>query len=325
MPTPTRSGLWMAAVAASCLLLPTLANAQAAAPSAPAFTTLGTNSGPIPNPQRAEPANLLQVGDQNILIDVGDGAPWQLAKAGVPLGKVHTILISHLHFDHTGGLFAFISQRYQILEPSPVTIYGPPGTKALVASLIDAISKSTEGANNMRGFAPGGPADNIEVIELADGSQVTLGEVKVTVARNTHYAATAGGDDPRYSSFSFRFDTPGRSIVYTGDTGPSPAVEALARGADLLVCEIMDPDIALTRAFEKHPEAPPFIRNMIAEHFHKEHMSPEEVGLLASRAGVKALVLTHNALPDEDIAAAGRTIAEHYSGPVTFAHDLDRF
>ena len=107
------------------------APAKAAAPVQPGamtFTTLGTNSGPIPNPERSEPANLLRFGDQVVLVDVGDGAPEQLVKAGVPLKAVTAVVISHLHFDHTGGLFAFLGLRYQAGIQGPLTIYGPPGT-----------------------------------------------------------------------------------------------------------------------------------------------------------------------------------------------------
>jgi len=289
------------------------------------WTTLGTNSGPIPNAERAEPANLLKTGTQNILVDSGDGAAWQAAKAGVSLRQINTIFISHLHFDHTGGLFAVLSQRYQMIEPSPLTIYGPPGTKGLVESMVNGMLTSALGANNMRGFVRGKPGDNIKVIEMSDGQKLSIGDVRVTAVRNTHYIATPGGDDPSALSFAFRFDGPGRSIVYTGDTGPSPAVEALAKNADLLVCEIMDPEIAFAKVKAAAPAMPSFIADSVLAHFRKEHVSPTEAGLMASRAGVKALVLTHNALPDNAIAKAKAQIIANFKGPVTFAKDLQTF
>lgn len=289
------------------------------------WTTLGTNSGPIPNAERAEPANLLRTGTQNILVDSGDGAAWQAAKAGVSLRQINTIFISHLHFDHTGGLFAVLSQRYQMIEPSPLTIYGPPGTKGLVESMVNGMLASALGANNMRGFLRGKPGDNIKVVEMMDGQKVSVGNLTVTAVRNTHYIATPGGDDPSALSFAYRFDGPGRSIVYTGDTGPSAAVEALAKNADLLVCEIMDPDIAFARVSAATPNLPAQISDSIVTHFRREHVSPTEAGLMASRAGVKALVLTHNALPDSAIAKARAQIRANFKGPITFAKDLQTF
>ena len=66
-------------------------------------------------------------------------------------------------------------------------------------------------------------------------------------------------------------------------------------------------------------------RNSILTHFRNEHLSPTEVGELAARAKVKELVLTHNALPDENIENAGKEISVNYKGKFTFANDLDKF
>ncbi|MBN8814318.1 MAG: MBL fold metallo-hydrolase [Sphingomonas sp.] len=293
-------------------------------PSA-SFTTLGTNSGPIPNPRRGEPANLLRADGQTILIDAGDGAAWQLGKSGVELGKINTIFISHLHFDHTGGLFAVLGQRFQTLNSTPITIYGPRGTKAVVAGLVTALTASVEGAMNMRARMPGAPGDNIKVVELDDGASFALGQIRVTAASNSHFSATPGSEATKRATLSFRFDTPGRSIVYTGDTGPSAAVEKLAKNADLLVSEIMDPDEAIARRRKQTPDRPEAVWKMISEHFYKEHLSPTEVGLLASRANVKMLVLTHNALPPEIIDRARTQIQANFKGPIQFAEDLNSF
>ena len=289
------------------------------------WVTLGTNSGPLPNPQRSEPANLLQSGGKNILVDVGEGAPWQLSKLGIPLGDVDTIIISHLHFDHTSGLFAFLSLRYQGYFTSTVTIYGPPGTKRMVDALNAAMLPMTEMPSGMWSLMGTSPDKIVNVVELKDGSDFTVGDVKVRTIVNSHYTLKTGSAEAaKFLSFSYRFETPLRTIVYTGDTGPSEKVEELAQGADLLVSEIMDPDVALAKIKEKR-YIPFFAEKPVLEHFRHEHLSPTEVGLLASRAHVKALALTHNALPDEAIPNAGKQIAESYKGPVTFANDLDRF
>ena len=317
-----RTGLVLVALVAACGMS-TLALPNVVAPS---FTTLGTNAGPIPNAARAEPANLLRVGDQNILIDVGDGASWQLAKAGVPLRSVKTVILSHLHFDHSGGLFAFLSQRYQSVSPGEVTIYGPPGTKALVDALVGAMVAAATGPPAARQRLIGGPGDNVKVIELTDGEKFVIGGTAITAAANSHYSFASGSAEAaRYVSLSFRFDLPGRSIVYTGDTGPSANVEKLARGADLLIAEIIDPEATLAQFKRDQPGVPDAVMDYIAEHFRKEHLSPREVGLLASRAGVKSLVLTHIAIEPGGISAAKIAIAANYKGPVTFAEDLTQF
>lgn len=287
------------------------------------WITLGTNAGPIPNATRSEPSNLLRSGDQTILVDVGDGAAEQLAKAGVPIDAVQTLFISHHHFDHTGGLFALLGMRYQILTRGVLTIYGPPGTKEVVDGLIAAMKPM---AKNVSVRARQSPEEAVKVVEIGDGSKVMIGAVAVTAASNSHYTFTPGSAEAaKFVSLSFRFDAPDRSIVYTGDTGPSENVERLAGGADLLVSEIMDPGAALASIKAARPDLPPTTLTQIEQHFRAEHLAPDEVGKLAKRAGVKALVLTHNAIDSRGIAPARTLIMTHYKGPITFAADLDKF
>jgi ribonuclease BN (tRNA processing enzyme) len=290
------------------------------------FTTLGTNSGPIPNPARSEPASFVRYGDQAILVDIGDGAAEQLAKAGVTIGQVQTIIISHLHFDHTGGLFAFLSLRYQGHDVGPLTIYGPPGTKLTVDGLLAAMNPGVEVSGAMGGNADVSSA-GIKVVELASGSKVSIGQITVTATENTHFIKLKfkGSEATRPLSLSYRFDAANRSILFTGDTGPSQNVEQLCKGADLLVSEIMDPVAALDRIKQKRPDLPAAFWPVIEAHYRKEHLAPNEVGLLAEQCGARALVLTHNSIEPSRLTAAREAIAAHYKGPITFANDLQVF
>lgn len=312
-------------VAVACAALSTAGQARAETAKL-TFTTLGTNSGPIPNPKRLESANLVRYGDTAILVDVGDGASQQLVKAGLPIGAPKTVLISHLHFDHTGGLFAFLGQRHQSRNLEPITIFGPRGIKATVDGLRAAMKEGNIVAGTIIGAGMGAD-DRITVVELGDGDRFQVGPVKVTAATNSHYATFPPGSPAAEIpvSLSYRFDVPGRSVVYTGDTGPSANVETLAKGADLLVSEVMDPSLAIAHIKEQNLNAPAPVLKIVEDHFRREHLSPDEVGRMAERAGVKALVLTHDALRDEEISAAAKTIAIHFRGKMTFAKDLDVF
>ncbi len=156
------------AIALAGLAMTLVAAGVAAAPAPATFTTLGTGAGPRPDAHRAQPANLLTYGKLYILIDVGDGAAQQLAKAGVPLESVTTVFLSHLHFDHTGGLFAYLSRRFQLRAPGVATIYGPPGTKATVDALVAAIAPGVASAINIGARNPTAPADTVRVVELYD-------------------------------------------------------------------------------------------------------------------------------------------------------------
>ncbi|MET0272871.1 MAG: MBL fold metallo-hydrolase [Phenylobacterium sp.] len=314
----------LAALAACGGLALGIAPAASAAPAL-SFTTLGTNSGPIPRADRSEPANLVRYGDQLILTDVGDGAPEQLAKAGVRLGQVQTLVVSHLHFDHTGGLFAFLSLRFQSRQNSPLVIYGPPGTVHLVTQLFAAMRPGETASQTMGPSLFGKPEAGVKIVEIRDGAAFAIGDVGVRVAENSHYQTLGPPSPDRPVSLSYRFDVPGRSIVYTGDTGPSDAVVGLCKGADLLVSEIMDPALAVAKIIKAYPNSPPAAAKAVEDHFRREHLHPTEVGKLAAACGVKTVVATHNSLERDELAAAGRQIAAEFKGKVVLAEDLETF
>jgi ribonuclease BN (tRNA processing enzyme) len=305
------------------LLGPTMVHPEESVQSA--FITLGTSSGPIAKPLRSQPANLLHAGDQYVLIDAGDGAAEQLAKAGISLDKIQTVMLSHHHFDHTGGLFAILGMRFQTLVTQVLTIYGPLGTKQLVDGLLAAMQPMVDESTTMKIKTPI-LQGSVKVVEVTDRSKFTLGKITITAAVNSHYTLEAGSPEAaKYQSLSYRFDMPDRSIVYTGDTGPSPNVEQLAHKADLLVSEILDPEQAMAQLKRQRPDIPPAALEVIEGHFRREHLSPREVGLLAHRSDVKSLVLTHNPMDAETQARAKSTIAAQYKGPIDFAEDLDSF
>jgi len=258
------------------------------------WTTLGTMSGPIPDPDRSQPANLLWNNKHAILVDAGDGAAEQIAKAGHPLSDVDSVILSHLHIDHTGGLSAIIGMRYQQHIPGTLTVYGPPGTQRLVDGLVAAQKGLVElsGAENPQITKL--PSSNVAVVEITDGARLTVDGVDIAAVENSHYGFAAGTPEAKaYQSLSLRFTMPDRTIVFTGDTGPS--------------------DI-------------PFVADpILKKHFEQQHLTADAVGELAAGAGLKSLVLTHNPIPAGLIPQAGVAIASHYDGPVAFADDLDNY
>ena len=180
---------------------------------------------------------------------------------------------------------------------------------------------------------PGAPRADVnqltEVVELRDNDSVEIAGMTVSVRNNTHYSFAPDSElAGRFESLSFRFDLPGRSIVYTGDTGPSAAVEELAQGADLLVAEMMDVDdtIAMVRRF--NPNIPPPVAAGMERHLREHHLLPVDVGMLAARAQVGAVVVTHFAgreRGDPKHFEYLREIAGQFDGPVVIANDLDEF
>ena len=298
-----------------------------AAPSASHWITLGTRGGPMPDAERSQPANALLVGNVTYLVDVGDGAAEQLAKAHVPLASVKAVILSHLHFDHTAGLLAVLGLRWQTNVDAPLTIYGPPGTRQFVDGLLAAMLPTTRSGYGMPGSPDRPPETGITVVEIRGGSQFTLGGVKVTAAKNTHYSFAPGSaEDKEFESLSLRFDMADRSIAYTGDTGPSPAVERLAKGVDLLVSEMIDVDRTMADVRRASPNADSKVIAGVEAHLRAHHLAPGDVGKLAAAAGAKSVVVTHFVAPAADggvLLGFLGDIGKYYSDPAVIARDLE--
>ncbi|WP_120076085.1 MBL fold metallo-hydrolase [Aurantiacibacter odishensis] len=303
-------------------------SAATEAPSA--WVTLGTVGGPQPVANRNEPANLLLVGNDAHLVDVGDGAATSMIRAGVQYADLRSIWISHIHFDHIGGLFGVLGLRLQTRTETPLTIYGPPGTQEIVDGLLAAMQPSARSGFGVPGEQSIDPAASITVRELDDGDVVNLGSDTVRVANNTHYSFEAGTpEEEYYRSLSFRFDLADRSIVYTGDTGPSEAVTELARGADMLVTEVIDLEHTMRRIRANAQNMPSPVVEQMRQHLSTHHVTTDDIGRMAQAAGVGQVVVTHFAGGANSSATGlARYVAEikvHYDGPVQVANDMDQF
>jgi ribonuclease BN (tRNA processing enzyme) len=211
----------------------------------------------------------------------------------------------------------------------PVNIYGPPGTEASVQGLLQFLTVSSE-------IRISDGTNTIPVNKLFSGHDTGVGmifrdaNIKVTAAENTHFHFKPGSPAyGKYKSYSYRFDTPDRSVVFTGDTGPSDAVTQLARGADMLVSEATNPvdefketQIKLGAWQAKTPEEQ---AGSIRHHI-EEHLLPEEVGKMAAGAGVKTVILTHlQPSPNNDYGRYVELVKKHFSGQVLVAKDLMEF
>jgi ribonuclease BN (tRNA processing enzyme) len=105
-------------------------------------------------------------------------------------------------------------------------------------------------------------------------------------------------------------------------------VEKLARGADLLVSEMIDFEGTVAEIRRTAPGMPPAAFSGIEKHLRDHHLTPTQVGELARAAGVSAVVVTHLSAPDPDgthTVEYLRQIARIYTGPVVIARDLDEF
>ena len=298
----------------------------------PVFITLGTGGGTRIRTERAESANAMLVNGAVYVFDAGGGTIRQLTAAKLPLRQLRAVFISHHHLDHNAGLAPVLLNRWLLSrQPQPLPILGPPGTVALVrgltaayhvAELAPVTNSKTASPSLASTLAPHDLAATMNAPQLVYQDE----NLRVLAVTNTHYHFPAGSAAARFSrSYAYRIETPGRTFVYTGDTGPSAHVERLARGADVLVSEVIDTTQALA---QRRAQASPAALRALAEHLRQDHLTPTEVGKLAAAAGVKQVVLTHlgpGADGETDLSGYTRGLGTYYSGPVRVARDLDRF
>jgi ribonuclease BN (tRNA processing enzyme) len=289
--------------------------------------TLGTVAGPPPRANRAQSSNLLIVNGTLYVIDAGDGATRRIAQAGFNVRDVGTIFITHHHDDHTAGVGTLMSVAWDNQRTKPINVYGPPKTEDLVKAAVQYFTISAD----IR-IADGGRT--IPIGQLFFGHDVGTGviykdaNITVTAIENTHFDFQKVSASARQKSYSYRFDTPGRVIVFTGDTGPTDALIELAKGADLLVSEANSieqrmQDLVRSGQWQvMTPEEQVRIKRQMAE----GHLSTDDVGRTATRAGVKTVVLTHLTWKaDDDYSTWVDEVKKHFSGPVLIAKDLKEF
>lgn len=314
---------------------------------------LGTAAGPPPEAARVGIASALVVDGRTYVIDCGRSAVTQYGLAGLAMKDLTSVFLTHLHADHIADYYNFFLLGAQLSNDEgdritePVDVYGPgpagalppafeggdpptvcpqeptPGLTVLTEKQIEAFAYSTnifirdsaiaDPRTLIRtheielpagtGAGPLGPtAPDMEPFLVADD-----GTVRVTAVLVPH--------GPVFPSYAFRFDTASGSVVFSGDTVASDNVVRLARGADILVHEVMDAD------FYRSAGIPP----AYLDHMLQSHTDVTEVGPIAERAGVDTLVLSHICPADRTKVSPAqwrRRAGRGFSGRVVAGEDL---
>jgi ribonuclease BN (tRNA processing enzyme) len=291
--------------------------------------TVGTAGGPVPRAHRAQSSNLLIVNGTPYLIDAGDGTARRLAKLRFNFRSLGTIFITHGHNDHTGGLGLLLSTQWGAQRTQPINVYGPPGTEGLIKAAVQYLNYDAE----IR-ISDGSRTTPIEKVfvghDAGTGVIYQDANIKVVAAENTHFHFPAGSPGyGKYKSYSYRFEAADRVVVFTGDTGASDAVTELARNADVLVTEVVSvDDVKEARVKDgrwqamSDREQKEYIRHMV-----EEHLTPQQIGEMATRANVKTVVMSHlTPRPDsDDYTPWADEVRKHFSGQVLIAEDLKEF
>lgn len=295
-------------------LSPALAQAQAQSPTEEPPVTkvvlLGTGN-PNPTPDRMGPATAIIVGDNSYLIDAGTGLV-RRAQAARALGiealrakNLKTAFLTHLHSDHTLGLADLILTPWVLERSEKLRLYGPKGTRQMVQHITEAYEADivirVEGSQpqNRSGW-------RVVSYETEGGFVYSDRYVTVESFRVCHGEMA--------DSFGYRFTTPDKVIVVSGDTTYCPIVAEMAKGADILLHEVYS-----DKGFKKLPGD--------WQAYHQAyHTSASDLARLAKEAAPGLLILTHQLswgdVPLEDIIDEVRA---GYDGAVVSGKDLDIF
>ena len=298
-----------AAAAGACLPFESL-GAQAPAASRTRLILLGTAGGPSPKATASGPSQVILVDDVAYVVDCGDGVARQLRLAGVSPTTVRHIFITHHHSDHNADYGNLILLAWAAGLKSRVDTWGPPPLERITRQFLEMNAYDIDVRMKDEGRVALAPL--VHAHERGEDGEVMRDErVRVTCCVVPHPDVAP--------AFAYRFDTPDRSIVISGDTAKSDALITLARGADVLVHEVLYLP-AVDRLVASIPNAATLKKHLI-----DSHTSVEDAGRVAQAAGVKTLVLSHF-VPTEGFdvtdgmwAAPARA---HFSGRVVVGKDL---
>jgi ribonuclease BN (tRNA processing enzyme) len=306
--------------------------AQLARPAATAAgmraILLGTQGGPNFNLVRGETASVVLLDDKLYLVDCGYGAIAALARAKLNYRDIGHVFLTHLHDDHAADLVTLLGHQWTGGRVEKTTVHGPAGTARLVEAAVryNEVNEDIRLVDESRSVRGAQLAVAQEIAATATPALAfNEGALTVRSVENTHYPERSKKHTAQ-RSLSLRFDARGRSIVFSGDTAYSSNLVALARGADVLVCEAMH--VAETRRnFDERVKAGAYADNAegIWAHIAGTHTPLDVAGRMAREAGVRTLVLYHiipgGLDPSLDDEFYRREAAREFSGQIIVGRD----
>lgn len=296
------------AIVFTCLT-PPLISAQITSSSRTQIVLLGTGT-PGADPDRSGPATAIIVDDTPYLVDFGPGVVRRATAAvgkgvrALRLANIKVVFTTHLHADHTAGYADLLIMPWVAGRTSPLEVYGPRGIKAMTDAVLSAYSVDIENRVKERGEPR---ASLVAAHEIVPGVVYKDANVTVTAFRVKH------GD---LEAYGYRFDTPDRSIVISGDASPSESIVEHCNGCDVLIHEHYS--LASFAQVDPHWQ----------QYRLRHHTSTQQLAELATRARPALLILYHRShaggrgtlAPEADVLAEMRRF---YKGKWVSGHDLD--
>ncbi len=270
---------------------------------------LGTGT-PNADPDRSGPAVAIVVNDTPYLVDFGPGVVRRAAAAnrlgvkGLAVRHLKTAFVTHLHSDHTAGYADLIFTPWVLERSEPLTVFGPKGIRAMTSHLLKAYAEDLD--IRLHGGEPSNKT----------GWKVIAHEISAGIVwkdQNVTVKAFPVRHGKWKEAFGYRFETPDRVIVISGDCAPGEAVIENCNGCDVLIHEVYS-----QAGFRKRPAE--------WQRYHSAyHTSSSELARIAAQARPGLLVLYHQLFWGTTEAELLNEIRQSYPGKVVSGKDLDIF
>jgi ribonuclease BN (tRNA processing enzyme) len=267
---------------------------------------LGTGT-PNADPARSGPCVAIVVNGRPYLVDFGPGVVRRAAAAheagieGLAVERLNRAFLTHLHSDHTAGYPDLILTPWVLERDEPLHVYGPVGLIHLTRHVLDAYRPDID--ERLYGLEPANEQGCVTIAHEVRQGQIYQDENVTVEAFPVQHGS--------WRAYGYRFQTPARAIVVSGDTAPTETVIEHSRGCDVLLHEVYS-----TRRFQSLPAE--------WQRYHaRVHTSTHELARIAAEAQPGLLVLYHQLFwgaTDQDLLDE---IAEGYSGPVVSGRDLE--
>jgi len=282
---------------------------------------LGTGNPPA-DPDRSGPATAIVVNDTAYLVDFGAGVVRRAKAAAVDRGisaleptKLRVVFVTHLHSDHTVGYPDLILTPWVLGRRVPLEVYGPAGIEEMTTHIFEAYSADFESRSRQY-------EEHLYTVgSHPEGHRVNAHEIKAGIIyKDADVTVTAFPTKHTMESYGYRFDTPDRSIVISGDTNPAQATIDACNGCDVLIHEVLTHEW-----LAKRPD--------FAAYAARYHTTTTQLAELARQARPRLLILYHASIAwrppvDTERSSPGellREVTTRYSGEVVVGRDLDVF
>ncbi len=301
------SPVWLAASCSHLTAGSTHEHTPRSATSRTQIVMLGTGT-PNADPERSGSAVAIVVDKTPYLVDCGPGVIRRVAAArlagveGLDVSNIKLLFVTHLHTDHTLGYPDVIFTPWVLERDEPLRVYGPPGIRDMTDHITQAYSEDIRA--RIEGLEPANTEGyKVDVHEIQPG--VIYSDSNVTI---TAFPVRHGWWK---HAFGFRFETPDRTVVISGDTTPTAALIENARGCDVLIHEVYS-----EAGFQK--------RSPKWQRYHaSSHTSSRELAKIARQVQPGLLILYHQLLWGSTEEQLLKEIRELYAGKVVSGRDLD--